>query len=343
VLGALYRSLRPLLFRLDPETAHNLALRALQVAPGLARALTGAGAVADPRLARQLGHLTLPGPVGLAAGLDKDGVAVPFWPALGFGFVEVGTVTALPQPGNPRPRLFRLPAEHALINRFGFNNQGSEALAARLAGLRRSGRWPRVPVGANLGKSKVTPPEEAVADYVLSTRRLVGLVDYFTINVSSPNTPGLRDLQERSALERLVPAVVAAAEGAPVFLKLAPDLESAALAEAVELAIELGIAGFLATNTTVRRDLLARDPGEAGGLSGRPLWPFARRRIGEVLAAARGRVPVVGIGGIETAAQVAELLEAGCAAVQLYTALVYQGPDLPARLHRELAAAPSPR
>lgn len=341
-MSALYRLLRPLLFLLPPEAAHEATLRLLATAPrALARLARSAAGAPDPRLARLLGPLRLAGPVGLAAGLDKNGVAVPFWPALGFGFVEIGTVTALPQPGNPRPRLFRLPRERALINRLGFNNQGSEALARRLARLRATGRWPAVPVGVNVGKSRVTPVAEAVGDYVTTIGRLAGLADYFTINVSSPNTPGLRSLQDADALARLVPAAVEKAGGAPVFLKLAPDLEQEAIADAVELSIAAGIAGFVATNTTVRRDILARESlarygGGEGGLSGRPLWPLARQAIGHVLAAAAGRVPVVGVGGVESVAQVRELLAAGCAAVQLYTAMVYEGPGLPARLHRDL-------
>jgi dihydroorotate dehydrogenase len=337
VLTLAYRLLRPLLFALPAETAHRAALGLLAAAPGVWAALARAAAGAlPPGLTRRLGPLALAGPVGLAAGLDKDGVAIPFWAALGFGFLEVGTVTAHPQAGNPPPRLFRLPGDHALINRMGFNNCGSEALARRLARLRERGRWPAVPVGVNVGKSRVTPNEEAVGDYVTSIRRLAGLADFFTVNVSSPNTPGLRALQDRAALARLLPAAVAAAEGAPVLLKLAPDLERPALGEAVELAIREGVAGIVAVNTTIERPHLAHDPGEAGGLSGRPLWPLARRVIGEVLEAAAGRLPVVGVGGIGDAGQVEELLGAGCAAVEVYTALIYEGPGLPARLNRDL-------
>ncbi len=328
---------RPLLFRMDAERAHEWTLGALSRAPRLL------GAVArvtmgrpDPSLACRLGPLTLPGPIGLAAGLDKDGVAIPFWPALGFGFVEVGTVTAHPQPGNPRPRLFRYPEQRALINRMGFNNHGSADLAKRLHALRASGQWPAVPVGANVGKSKITPLEEAHEDYATSVRRLRGLVDWFTVNVSSPNTPGLRDLQDREMLERLLPAVLEAADGTPVLLKLAPDLSDQALHDAVSLAAELGLTGIVATNTTIRRDVLAQDPGESGGLSGRPLWPIARERIGAVLEAA-GRMPVIGVGGIDRPEQVRELLDLGCAAVQLYSGLIFEGPGLPTRLNRSLA------
>lgn len=338
-MDPLYRLVRPLLFALDAERAHDGMISLLGAAPGFWAALARRSLALPPSRARRLGPLVLPFPIGLAAGLDKDGIAIPFWPALGFGAVEVGTVTAQAQPGNPKPRLFRLPTERGLINRLGFNNGGSAALAARLRRLRQAGAWPAVPVGVNVGKSRVTPVEEATADYATSVERLAGLADYFTINVSSPNTEGLRSLQGREALAELVPAVVAKAGGAPVFVKLAPDLEPGPLEEAVEMAIEGGAAGLIATNTTVaRQGLLARDPGLAGGLSGRPLWPLARRKILEVLAAARGRVPVVGVGGIAEAAQVEELLAAGCTAVQLYSALIFEGPGLPSRLLRELAA-----
>ncbi len=338
MLSLAYRLLRPLLFALDAERAHEAMLATLARAPRAWAALARLGGLRPPSTPWNLGPLALAGPVGLAAGLDKDGAAVPFWPSLGFGFVEVGTVTAHPQPGNPRPRLFRLPSEAALINRMGFNNRGSAALAARLRALREAGRWPTVPVGVNVGKSKVTPVEAAADDYVLSLERLAGLADYFTVNISSPNTPGLRSLQDSAALSRLLPAVMTAAGATPVLLKIAPDLGDEAVAEVVELAVAHGLAGLIATNTTIRRDVLARDPGLEGGLSGRPLAPLARQTIATALAVARGRLPVVGVGGLETAAQVRDLLRLGCSAVQVYTALIYRGPGLPARLGRELAA-----
>lgn len=331
-LDALWPATRAVLFRMDAERAHELTLDAVALAP---RTLAvGAGTLPPPSLRREVAGIPFAGPVGLAAGLDKDGRAIEFWGRIGFGFVEVGTVTAHPQPGNPRPRLFRYPEQAAIVNRMGFNNHGSAALAVRLRALRESGRWPVVPVGANVGKSKVTPLEDAAEDYATSIRRLRGLVDWFTVNVSSPNTPGLRDLQDADALGRLLPAAVEAAAGTPVFLKLAPDLGDEALLAAVALARELGVSGIVATNTTIRRD--AFDPGESGGLSGRPLWSVARDRIGVVLQAA-GTLPVIGVGGIESAEQVRALLDAGCAAVQIYSALVFQGPGLPARLNRALA------
>lgn len=326
---------RPILFSMDAEDAHERTLSALESYGGLLGSLAGSN-TPDPSLAREAFGVKLAGPVGLAAGLDKDGRAIPFWPRLGFGFVEVGTVTAHAQTGNPRPRLFRVPEDGALINRMGFNNHGSEALATRLRALRESGRWPSVPVGANVGKSKITPLDEATDDYVTSVTRLHGLVDWFTVNVSSPNTPGLRSLQAPEVLGALLDGVLEAADGTPVVLKLAPDLEPDALAEAVDLAIAHGINGIIATNTTIGREGLTKDPEQAGGMSGRPLWPLARSRIGTALDAAGGRVPVIGCGGVHTAAQVKELLDAGCVAVQLYTGLIFEGPGLPARLHRDL-------
>ncbi len=335
MLDLTYPLTRAFLFSMDPENAHHLAFRAISRAPRFLGALASVTMGApDPSLSREVAGLKLAGPVGLAAGLDKDGVAVPFWPALGFGFIEMGTVTAHPQPGNPRPRMFRLVDERALINRMGFNNRGSADLAQRLRALREAGHWPTVPVGVNIGKSKVTPLDEATADYVTSTKRLQDVADYFTVNVSSPNTPGLRSLQDRDTLAALLPEVMEAAKGIPVFLKLAPDLAAEGTADLVELACDLGVSGIVASNTTIRRDVLKNDPDETGGLSGRPLWPLARSSIQTALDAAGERIPVIGVGGIETPAQVDELLDAGCAAVQVYTAFIYEGPGLPSRLNR---------
>lgn len=335
LLDALWRLSRPLLFRMDPERAHELTFRLL----GVVRWLAGLSRLTpDPILTRSVGRLTWAGPVGLAAGLDKDGTAIPTWAALGFGAIEVGTATGLAQPGNPRPRLFRLVDERGLINRMGFNNRGAVALAATLARLRGAGRWPAVPVGANLGKSKLVPNEQAVDDYLNSLGALRGKADYFVVNVSSPNTPGLRALQDREPLQRLLEAVVPAAERTPVYLKLAPDLEDDALAEAVEVAIAAGCAGIIATNTTLTRPGTTGRLQQAGGLSGAPLKPLARAKIAVALRAAAGRVPVVGVGGVSTADDVLELLRMGCAAVQVYSALIFEGPTLAARIHRELAA-----
>lgn len=335
VLDLLYRVIRPLLFHLDPEEAHELVLGTLPFARWMAAL---APLRPDPKLACKVGPLTFAGPVGLAAGLDKNGVGVRTWEALGFGAIEVGTVTGHAQKGNPRPRLFRLKEQRALINRMGFNNEGAIALAANLQRLRESGHWPKVPVGANLGKSKVVSNEEAVLDYVNSLRALKDRADYFVLNVSSPNTPGLRELQEREPLQRLLEAAVPLAGRTPVFLKLAPDLEDAALAEAVNVAVDSGCAGIIATNTTLSRPGQTARAEQYGGLSGEPLKPLAREKIRVALDAAAGRVPVIGVGGISSADDVRVLLKMGCAATQLYTALIYEGPGLVARIHRELLA-----
>ena len=320
----------------DAERAHNLAMQAIATAPRIIGAFAGNSTPA-PSLARTIAGLSLSGPVGLAAGLDKNGEAAAFWPSLGFGFIELGTVTALPQSGNQKPRLFRIPKERAIINRMGFNNHGSEALAARLGALRESENWPTVPVGANIGKSKVTPLDEAAADYALSTERLAGLVDYLTVNVSSPNTPGLRELQGKEPLKRILDGVLIRAQQKPVFLKLAPDLSDSALQEAVELAISIGTSGIIATNTTITRPAGTGVLGESGGLSGAPLAPLAKSKIGTVLKITAGRVPVIAVGGIHRAEQVAELLALGASAVQIYSALIYEGPMLPAKIHQALS------
>lgn len=336
MVDAFWPLLRWMLFRLDAETAHDWTFTPLEAAPDLwahaFKLLRGRNPVHPIEVA----GLTFRGPVGLAAGLDKNGVALPVWDALGFGFVEVGTVTAHPQSGNPRPRMFRLPTQRALINRLGFNNRGSQDLATRLRRRRDRDRWPAIPVGVNIGKSKVTPIEEAPDDYVTSVLRLRGLADYFTVNVSSPNTPGLRDLQSQAHLQKLLPPVVEAARDTPVFLKLAPDLEAQDLADAAQLAESSGIAGLIATNTTIQRDMLALDPEQQGGLSGRPLHRLARTKIQELLSGLHTPLPVIGVGGLENASQVSDLMGMGCAAVQLYSSLIYEGPGLPARIHRHL-------
>lgn len=337
LLDSTWPLFRSALFTMDAEVAHERTLHALaatpRIAPRLLRGLSGH----SPARPVEIAGLTFRSPVGLAAGLDKNGVAIPVWAALGFGFVEVGTVTAHAQPGNPKPRMFRLQQERALINRLGFNNEGSDALATRLGALRLSGQWPNVPVGVNVGKSKITALEDAPDDYVCSIERLQGLADYFTINISSPNTPGLRKLQGEEHLRALLPKTVTAARGTPVFLKIAPDLTDEAIADVVSLAVGEGLSGLIATNTTIRRDLLTTDPNETGGLSGRPLHTFAADRIERVLACVDGRVPVIGVGGIERAEQVRRLMHLGCAAVQIYTSFIYEGPGLPARLNRQLA------
>lgn len=338
----MYTRLKPLLFRSDPERVHERAMHMLSWAaehPGALRLLGAACTVRDPKLTTRAFGLTFPNPVGLAAGFDKNAVAVPTWAALGFGFVEVGSVTAHAQPGNPKPRLFRLPEDEAIINRMGFNNDGAEAVAARLSALREAGGV-RVPVGVNVGKSKVTLLDDAPQDYLRSLKRLWPHTDYFVINVSSPNTPGLRALQERGRLDELLCAVgefVASQPLKPVLLKVAPDLSDVEVAEIAELAAKYRLAGLVATNTTVTREGLKTPVDETGGLSGRPL----RERSLEVLhflTRLKTGLPVVSVGGVATADDVFARLEAGACLVQLYTSLVYEGPLLVKKLNQGLLA-----
>jgi dihydroorotate dehydrogenase len=332
---SLYRRiLRPLFFSADPEAVHHFAMGCLEAAGRLLRALTPAP---DPRLAKTVFGVRFPTPVGLAAGFDKNAVALPAWEALGFGFAEIGTVTARPQPGNPKPRLFRLPEMEGIINRLGFNNDGAERVATRLAALERSGGWPSIPVGINLGKSKVTPLEEANADYVASFERLREFGDYFVLNVSSPNTPGLRKLQDKAELESLLSAVQAVnTTHLPLLLKIAPDLEWAAIEEIIGLVEASSLAGIIATNTTIDHSLVSPERRQQGGLSGQPL----KARALEVLRfiAARTALPVIGVGGIGSADDAKERFDAGAALVQIYTGLVYEGPALVREIVEALAA-----
>jgi dihydroorotate dehydrogenase len=319
-------AVRPVLFRLgggDAEKAHEFTLDRLA---GLG---AGSRALLHRRYAVQAPveafGVRFPNPVGLAAGMDKNGVALPAWPALGFGFVEVGTVTAKPQPGNDKPRLFRLRDSEAVINRMGFNNGGAAALAARLAELGPLG----VPLGVSLGKSKVTPLEEAVEDYLTSYNLLHPHADYIAVNVSSPNTPGLRTLQDKSALGALLAALVGKK---PVLVKIAPDLTEPAIAELLEVCLAAGAAGVIATNTTLSREgVAAADQpraAETGGLSGRPLTERARKIVHFVHEETGGRLPVIGVGGILEADDAARMFDAGAALVQLYTGFIYRGPAL---------------
>lgn len=337
---------RTVLSRLDPETAHHAAMmviRMLGVPPlsWLARALTRP----DPALRASALGLGFASPFGIAAGFDKDGVAVRGLAALGFGHVEVGTVTAVAQDGNPRPRLFRLIADRALINRMGFNNHGAEALAARLERLRR--RSPGTVVGVNIGKSRVVDVADAVADYVASATRLAALADYLVVNVSSPNTPGLRGLQAVATLRPLLAAVQQSAGATPLLVKIAPDLADDEIEAIATMAVDLGLSGLVATNTTLSREGLRTDPAAvaaagAGGLSGPPLAP----RSLEVLRLVRAAVPagfcVVADGGVETAADVHARLDAGADLVQGYTGFIYSGPLWGRQINRGLASLRAP-
>jgi dihydroorotate dehydrogenase len=327
VHGLATRALRGL----DPEDAHGWAIRGLKLGLG------PAGGRDDPILATSLAGLSLPNPVGLAPGFDKD--AEVFGPMLraGFGFAECGTVTPLPQAGNPRPRLFRLSEDRAVINRMGFNNKGLEAFAGRLARRGSSGA-----VGANIGANKDSA--DRIGDYVIGLARLWGLASYFTINISSPNTPGLRALQTKAALEELLGRLAEAADRlppggrVPMFLKVAPDLEAGVVETIAEACAGHGLAGIMVSNTTVSRPpLKSRFAGEAGGLSGAPLTELSTRVLGEFAQAAAGRLALVGVGGIGSGADAYAKIRAGACAVQLYSALVFEGPGLVGRIKRDLA------
>lgn len=318
-----------LLRRLDPEVAHGMAIRALQTLP------LPAAPADDPILRTTIAGLDLSNPVGLAAGLDKNGEALAGLARLGFGFVECGSVTPLAQAGNPKPRLFRLSEDRAIINRMGFNNLGLEAFARRLKDRPRS-----VVVGANLGANKDT--EDKAADYVTGLTRLRGLSDYVTVNVSSPNTPGLRALQGRAALDDLLGRLNEARAGdpTPVFLKVAPDLTPAEIALIVEASLDHRINALIVSNTTLDRpdSLRAPDRGESGGLSGAPLKVRAMDALHAAADASAGRLPLIAVGGIDSGAEVYARIRAGAGAIQLYSALIYEGPGLVGRIKRDLAA-----
>ncbi|MES2572117.1 MAG: quinone-dependent dihydroorotate dehydrogenase [Verrucomicrobiota bacterium] len=316
--------LRPLLFSFDAESVHHLAMGALATGGPFLQSFKP---VHDPRLERSVFGVRFPNPVGLAAGFDKNAVALPAWEALGFGFAEVGTITARAQPGNPKPRIFRVPEIGGLINRLGFNNDGADAVEVRLRRLQQTGRWPRMPVGINLGKSKVTPIEEATSDYLLSFERLHHFGDYFVLNISSPNTPNLRTLQDAAALDELLGTIQRRnTDRRPLLIKIAPDLEWEPIEEILELAREHELAGIIATNTTVDHSQVAPSKRQQGGLSGRPL----RERSTQVVRfiAERSSLPIIAVGGIFSADDALEKLDAGAALIQIYTGFIYEGPQL---------------
>ncbi len=315
--------LRPLLFLMEPEKAHNLGLRA--VSAGLVKARAP-----DLALARTVFGVRFPNPVGLAAGFDKNAVAFSRWKSLGFGFVEVGTVTRHAQPGNPRPRMFRLPASRAVINRLGFNNLGADAVAQNMEGVSAG-----IPVGVNIGKSKVTPLDEAHEDYAYSFRLLRGFADYVVVNVSSPNTPGLRELQERDSLTRILSGLKEIDERKPLFVKIAPDLSLGAIEDVVSVAMDLKLTGIVATNTTVSRETLPTDPGIEGGLSGAPLTSMADETLRFVRELSPELV-LIGVGGIMTPADAKRKLSLGADLVQVYTGWVYAGPKFVPNILREI-------
>jgi dihydroorotate dehydrogenase len=348
------RAVRPVLFRIgrgDAEAAHEWTLHRLTALSRHQRALALLRRHYLAPAPREVFGLRFPNRVGLAAGMDKDAVALAAWPALGFGFVEVGTVTWHAQPGNARPRLFRLPRSAALINRMGFNNRGARALADRLDAHARTGPRLDLPVGISIGKSKIAALGDAAGDYLASLRALYAYGDYFAINVSSPNTPGLQALQDRGHLDDLLAALQAEAgalagtgtPAKPLLVKVAPDLTDSAIADLLAVCLDHGVAGVIATNTTVARSGLApRDVSrgnETGGLSGRPL---ARRTLEVVRFVHRetgGRLPIVGVGGILDADDAVRLVDAGASLVQIYTGLIYRGPRLVRAAAEALRAA----
>ena len=347
------RGLRPVLFRMgkgDPEVVHHRTLSVLSALSGSSLALRAVAGVRRRHPSpRTVFGVDFPSVVGLAAGMDKDGVALKAWPALGFGHVEVGTVTAHAQPGNPTPRLFRLPASEAIVNRMGFNNAGAAALARRLATTGRIG----VPLGISLGKSKVTSVNDAVGDYLTSLRAVYRYADYIAVNVSSPNTPGLRSLQDRAPLDELLAALTTEAGSlawsglpggqrarpVPVLVKIAPDLTDQAIGDLLEVCVDRGIAGLIATNTTLARPGIvpAERPkaDEAGGLSGRPLHPRAVEVVRFVTS--HCDLPVIGVGGISCAADGLRMLDAGASLLQIYTGFIYGGPPLLTSLNKAIA------
>ena len=339
------RAVRPLLFARDAESTHEHTIDMLARMSQLPLS-AGTSVFTHTRLRVEVGGLVFPNPVGLAAGCDKNARAVGVWPRFGFGFVEVGTVTAQPQPGNPKPRVFRVPEHSALINRLGFNSDGSEAVAKRLALLRRHGRALPVPMGVNIGKTKLVTGDNAVLeDYRASFRRLSRFADFVVVNVSSPNTPGLREWQEKGKLSILLGLLMNEARAlarkrdapiVPIWVKISPDMTDADMEDVVAVALDEGLAGIIATNTTVARDGVMAAVQNSGGVSGKPLRSRATQVMRFLYGRTQGRLPLIGVGGIASGQDAYERLRAGASLVQIYTGLVYEGPLLPRRVNREL-------
>jgi dihydroorotate dehydrogenase len=331
------RFAKPLLFRLDAERAHHLTMQGAALAghiPGLT-GLIAAQTRPHPVLSQTLWGRAYTSPLGLAAGLDKNAEAVPVFSSIGFGFVEVGTVTPRSQPGNPQPRLFRLPDDAALINRMGFNNGGSGRMAAHLKAVRHA------PVWVNIGKNKDTPNGQAARDYVDGVRALARLADGFVVNVSSPNTPGLRSLQAADELGNLVGAVLDEVRRLrpelPVLVKLSPDMEAGDFAASVQAMADVGVSGLVISNTTLSREGLTHaSRQEAGGLSGRPLEARSTALIAQAFKLTGGKLPIVGVGGVFTPLDAYAKILAGASLVEIYTSLVYEGPTLPSRINAGL-------
>ena len=339
----MYKRLKPLIFRFSPEVAHEWTMRLLTLAcaiPGVAWMLRRHYTVTDKRLEVSIAGLTFPNPVGLAAGFDKDARWLKEMRTLGFGFVEIGTVTPIPQKGNPRPRLFRLPADRGVINRMGFNNGGMVQAAAK---LRR--RPQGLLVGGNIGKNKTTPNASADLDYLKSFQSLHAHVDYFVVNVSSPNTPGLRELQSKEPLTQLLQLLMnenaTMPTSRPIFLKIAPDLSDSELDDIIDLVQETGIAGVIATNTTISREGLQMDEARVqemgpGGLSGAPVRERSTEVIRYLHTKSGGSFPIIGVGGICSGVDAQEKLDAGASLVQVYSGLIFEGPGLIRRINRHL-------
>jgi dihydroorotate dehydrogenase len=337
---------RPLLFLQDAEKAHERMLALLARLSFLEGALKKNFSVADARLEVRIDSLAFPNPVGLAAGFDKNGVAIRTWPGFGFGFIEIGAITAEAQPGQPKPRLFRLPNDEALINRLGFNNEGAVAIGERLKALRSNGRPLKIPLGINIGRTKVVATKDAAADYLFTFERLFPYGDYFTVNVSSPNTPELRNLQQKDHLTKLLETIQtknrelgrqSQTGEKPVFVKIDPDMDFAQAGEVVAVAQEQKIAGIVATNASaVLRENLTVRVNEPGGLSGKPLKARATAFIRHLYRTTGGELPIIGAGGIFTAEDAYEKIQAGASAVQILTGFVYEGPCAVKRINRGL-------
>ena len=344
----LYKTVvRPLLFRKDPEASHEFMLASLARAERLSGILEKLYKVDDPRLAVKIGSLAFANPVGLAGGFDKNAVAPKTIAAFGFGHMEIGAITAQAQPGNPKPRLYRLPEDDALINRLGFNNEGAAAIAAKLERLRARGGLPSIPLGLNIGRTKVVETKDAVADFVVCFETLYPHGDFFTLNVSSPNTPNLRDLQEKNLLRELLAALQdrnrrlaahAGFEPKPVFVKIAPDMEFSQIDEIIDVVKAAQLTGIVATNATAfMRDHLKSAHGhEPGGLSGRPITAKVTAFISHIYRVSEGRLPIIGVGGIFNALDAYAKIKAGASAVQIYTGWIYEGPGAVKRINRGL-------
>lgn len=335
----MYKLVKPLFFQMNPEQAHHNVTSGLKFFTkiwGTDALLKSLYSVEDPRLQTTVFGLTFKNPVGLAAGFDKNADYIEQMSKLGFGFIEIGTVTPKPQPGNDKPRMFRLVNDEALINRMGFNNQGADVAAGRLKHLKEKNG---VIIGGNIGKNKVTPNEEAVNDYIYCFNSLFDYVDYFVVNVSSPNTPGLRDLQEKEPLKKILNKLQdlnnAKASPKPILLKIAPDLTDSQLDDIVEIVQDTKIAGVIATNTTISREGLYSDPNlvkEAGGVSGKPLTKRSTEVIKYLSDKSNKAFPIIGVGGIHSAADAIEKLNAGASLIQIYTGFIYEGPGLVAEI-----------